>query len=93
MNVTLQRPGPDLVQLAADTLIAYGLLRRTRGRDLAFDGWCDILELDDLQRQQLAHLRIYLLQEIAAGKLSYDDIDWSNQDEDRRASSTGTTWL
>jgi hypothetical protein len=38
-------------------------------------------------------VRIQLIQQIGEGKLDYDDIDWTGQDEERRASSTGTVFV
>lgn len=93
MSVVVQRPSREILEQAAASLMVYGLLRRAQGRDMAFEQWCDILELDSAERAGLAHTRIDVLQQMARGELTYDDIDWSNSDENRRASSTGTTFV
>jgi hypothetical protein len=92
-SVVVQKPSRELLEQAAANLWIYGMLRRAQGRDIAFEQWCDILEVNAAERAGLAHTRIDLLQRMNAGTLVYDDIDWSNADEDRRASSTGTEFV
>jgi len=93
MPAVVQRPSREILEQAASSLMVYGMLRQAQGRDMAFEQWCDILELDSHERAGLAHVRIDLLQRMARGELVYDDIDWSNTDRDRRASSTGTEFI
>lgn len=98
MTYVIPRPPRELLEGAAANLGIYGLLRRafvgqSGGRDLAFAQWCEILELNPLQRAQVAHVRITLIQRMHLGQITYDDIDWSGEDEDLRASSTGTIWI
>lgn len=92
-TVVVQRPSRELIGQAASSLWIYGMLRHAQGRDVAFEQWCDILELDPNERAGLAHIRIDLLQQMNAGTLTYDDIDWSNADVERRASSTGAEFV
>lgn len=93
MALVIQRPTRGLLEQAAEQLWVYGFLRQNLGRKKAFLEWCDILGLDPTETAQLAHVRIKLLQDLAAGDLNYDDIDWSGTDENRRASSTGTEFV
>lgn len=93
MSLVVQRPSRELLENAAANLHIYGTLRQAAGRDTAFQLWCEILELDAAERTQLAMVRIRLIQALMLGELTYDDIDWSGQDEDRRASSTGTVFV
>lgn len=93
MPLVIQRPSRELLEQAAANLWIYGMMRPHVGRTTAFEQWCEILELDKVETSQLAHVRIALLQDLGAGKLSYDDIDWSGTDEERRASSTGTEFV
>ena len=93
MSLVIQKPSRELIEGAASTLMVYGMLRKSVGRDRAFVEWCDILGLDEVERKQLEHVRITLLQDIAKGDVAYDEIDWSGHDEDRRASSSGTVWV
>ncbi len=88
----IQRPHRELVYAAAATLDLYATFRQVAGRKTAFELWCEDLGLDDLGKRQLAHLRVHLLLGIAKGELTYDDIDWSGTDVERRASSTGVEW-
>jgi len=93
MSVVALRPSREVLEQAASSLWIYGMLRRSQGRDVAFEQWCDLLELDPTERAALAHMRIDIFQRMGKGEMTYDDIDWSNQDEDRRASSTGTEFV
>jgi hypothetical protein len=93
MATVVLRPSRELLEQASANLMIYAILRHSRGRDAAFGEWCSILELDPSERAGLAHTRIQLLQDLAAGRLTYDDIDWSGVDDERRASSTGTEFV
>jgi hypothetical protein len=93
MSLVIQRPSRELLEQASANLNVYAVLRKVLGRTAAFHQWCEVLELDQTERSQLAHVRIHLLQDLEAGKVCYDDIDWSGQDEERRASSTGTVFV
>lgn len=88
----LLRPSRDFVESAARTLGIYMEYRTGYGREVAFREWCKVLSATPTEVCQLSHLRVMLLQEIALGHLDYDDIDWSGNDVDRRASSTAIEW-
>lgn len=93
MSLVIQRPSRELLEQAAANLWVYGFLRQTLGRKRAFEGWCKVLELDQVETGQLAHIRIQLLQDMDMRRIAYEDIDWSGHDEVRRASSTGTEFV